>query len=185
MTSIRGARDRAADRLLALDSASYGDERERAVFMAATTFGYMVTVYVSMAVAVLTALVGHLLLPVLLMLLVGLQSWATLWYSGRRGVDVSELAFRAAPGTKRTVGIVVFGSFALILAALACTVFTGHGLIDLPAVDVRSGALGSMVKGGVVGGGAGLLVGAVAMAVQNARRARRGAPAADDGLEDD
>lgn len=185
MTSTHGARDRVAARLMALDSASYGDERERAVFMEATTFGYTLTSYVSIGIAVVTALLGQLLLPVLLMLVVGLQSWATIWYAGRRGVDVSELAFRAEPAMKRTTGVLVFGGFAVVLAALAWTVFTGHGLIDLPAVDVGSGVVGSMVKGAVVGGGGGLLVGAVAMAVQNRRRARPGAPAEGEALAED
>lgn len=184
MKSTYGARDRAAERLLALDDASYGDERERAVFMEATTFGFMLTIYVSMAVAVVTAVLGQLLLPVLLMVLMGLQSWATVWYAGRRGVDVSELAFRAAPRTKRTTGIIVFGGFALVLAAMTYTVFAGHGLVDMSAVDVRSGVVGSLVRGGVVGGGCGLLIGAVAMAVQNRRGARKGASTEDEAFED-
>ncbi|PYF98431.1 hypothetical protein SAMN05216184_11188 [Georgenia satyanarayanai] len=184
MRTTNGALDRAADRLMALGSASYGDERERAVFMAATTFGYMVTTYVSIAVALVAALFGQLLLPVVVLLLVGLPSWSAIWYSGRRGVDVTELAFRAEPRIKRTVGALTFGGFALVLAALAVTVFTGHGLLELPALDT-SGALGSMVKGGVVGGAGGLLVAAVAMAVQNHRRTRGGAPAQEDTPEED
>ncbi|WP_454085111.1 hypothetical protein [Georgenia sp. Marseille-Q6866] len=184
MTSTYGARDRAADRLMRLDSASYGDERERAVFTEAATFGYTLTIYVSIGIAVVTALLGQLLLPVLLLLLAGLQSWATIWYAGRRGVDVSELAFRAEPAMKRTTGAIVFGGFAVVLGALAYTVFAGHGLLDLPAVDLESGVVGSMVKGGVVGGGGGLLVGAVAMGVKN-RRARTGEPVEDEGPEED
>ena len=131
-------------------------------------------------------MLGHLLLPVLLLVLVGLQSWATLWYAGRHGVDVSELAFRAEPRLKRNAGLVVFGGFAVVLAALACTVFTGHGLLAPPALDLESGLFASMVKGGVVGGGGGLLVGAVVMAVKD-RRARRagGGPAGDELVEDD
>ncbi|MCM3660317.1 hypothetical protein M3148_04805 [Georgenia satyanarayanai] len=185
MKSTHGARDRAADRILALDSASYGDERERAVFMEATTFGYMLTIYVSIAVAVVAAVLGQLLLPVLLLLLLGLQSWATVWYAGRRGVDVSDLAFRAEANLKRNAGIAVFGGFALVLAALAYTIFAGHGLIDLPAVDVRSGAVGSMVKGAVIGGGGGLLVGALAMGVKNRRRAHTGEPGEHEVPEED
>ncbi len=185
MRSTHGARDRAADRLLALDSASYGDERERAVFMEATTFGFMLTIYVSMAVAVVTAVLGQLLLPVLLLLLVGLQSWATIWYAGRRGVDVSELAFRAEVRRKRNAGLVVFGGFALVLAALGYTVFTGHGLLALPAPDLDSGPLGSMVRGGVIGGGGGLLIGAAVMAVKDRRSGRSSGPAEDELLEED
>lgn len=185
MTSTHGARDRAADRLLALDSASYGDERERAVFMEATTFGYMLTIYVSIAVAVVAAALGQLLLPVLLLLLLGLQSWATVWYAGRRGVDVSDLAFRAEPALKRNAGLVVFGGMALTLAALAYTVFAGHGLLDLGAPDMDSGLLASMLRGGIVGGAAGLAIAAVGMAVQGRRKARGGAPAEDEPLEED
>lgn len=183
MTRTNRARDRAADRLLALDSASYGDERERAVFMEATTFGYMPTIYVSIAVAVVTAVLGQLLLPVVLLLLVGLQSWATIWYAGRHGVDVSDLAFRAETHLKRNAGIVVFGGFAVVLAALGYTVFTGHGLLELPALDLGSGALGSALRGGVVGGGGGLLVGAVVMAVKGRRRTR--VPAEVEAFEED
>lgn len=185
MKSTYGARDRAADRLLALDSASYGDERERAVFMEATTFGYMLTIYVSIAVAVVTAVLGQLLLPVVLLLLIGLQSWATAWYAERRGVRISDLAFRAEPALKRNAGLIVFGGMAVVIAALAYTVFTGHGLLDLGTPDLDSGALASGLRGGVVGGGAGLLIAAVGMAVQSRRKARGGAPAEDEVDEED
>lgn len=185
MKSTHGARDRAADRLLALDSVSYGDERERAVFMEATTFGYMLTIYTSIAVAVVAAVLGQLLLPVLLLLLLGLQSWATVWYAGRRGVDVSDLALRAEPALRRNAGLVVLGGLALTLAALAYTVFGGHGLLDLGAPDMDSGPLASMLRGGIVGGAAGLAIATVGMAVRGRRKARGGAPAGDEPLEVD
>lgn len=188
MNRTHGALGRAADRVMGLDSAAYGDERERAVFMEAATFGYAVATYVTIGVALVAAVFGTLLLPVVLLLVCGLPSLSAIWYAGRRGVDVDELAQRAAGGTKRTIGAIVFGGFALTLAAMAWTVFTGHGLVPLPEVDVAgpeaSGMLASMVKGGVIGGAGGLLLAAVTMAVKSRRTARTGGAVDDDADED-
>lgn len=187
MNRAHGAIGRAADRVMALDNTSYGDERERAIFMEAATFGYVVTTYVTMGVALVAALLGALLFPVVLMVLVGLLSWSTIWYAGRRGVDVHQLAFRAEKRRQRSVAAVVFGGFALILAAMAYTIFAGSGLVPVPEFDVAgpdaSGVLPSMVRGAVVGGGGGLLVGAVVLAVKSRRSGR--AEVADDDADED
>lgn len=175
MSRKQGALDRAADRMMGLESASYGDERERAVFMEATTFGYATTIYTGLTVALVAAVLGELLLPAVVLLLVGVPSWATIWYAGRRGVDVEELSGRAEGRVRTVVGAVVFGGIALALAAMAYTVFVGHGLVALPEIDLAgpdaSGVMASLVRGAVIGGAGGLLVGAVVLAVKYRRGA--------------
>ncbi|MFD1506424.1 hypothetical protein FE374_16465 [Georgenia yuyongxinii] len=147
---------RAADRLMDLDNASYGDERERAVFMEASTFGTTIGTYLHLLGAVVAAALGQLLLPVVLVVLMGVPALATGWYASRRGVDISELAARAGTRTKALHIAIVFGALLLVLGAMLFTVSTGHGLVPVPEPDLLDPEtrelLSSMVGGACVGG---------------------------------
>jgi hypothetical protein len=147
---------RAADRLMDLDNASYGDERERAVFMEASTFGTTIGTYLHLLGAVVAAALGQLLLPVALVVLMGVPALATGWYSDRRGVDISELASRAGTRTKAFHVAIVCGALLVVLGAMLYTVSTGHGLVAIPEPDLADpqtrGLLTSMVGGACIGG---------------------------------
>ena len=173
MKRNNGVFDRAADRLMNLESPSYGDERERSVFMEASTFGLTIGIYLNLAGALVAALLGQLLLPFALLLLMSIPSWATLWYAKRRGTDVAELAGRASARSRTTIAIVTFGGIVLVLAAMLLTVSTGHGVIPVPDIDLTVGAGESVLRGGLAGGAVGGALGALFALIVMARRSRR------------
>ena len=181
MTSKLRAIDRAVDRMMDLDSPTYGDERERSVLMAAATFGMTLGMLTCLLAAVVSAVLGAMLLPVVALVLMGVPSWATVYYARRRGVAVDELADRGSAGQKAWSIAIVFGGAVITLAAMAYTVFTGHGLVTLPSVEIvgpeASGALPSAVRGGIIGGAGGACLGLLAMIIGPRLRARRAAAA--------
>ena len=87
--------------------------------------------------------------------------------------------------------VLVFGGMFLIAGAMAITVFTGHGLVDLPAGELigpgASGAGASLVKGAVIGALVGAPAGLVAVVIGFGVRRRRAANAlpGDQDDEDD
>ena len=172
MNRKNGVLDKAAARLMALDSTTYGDERERAVFMEASTFGMTLGLYVSIAAAVVAAVLGQLLVPVVLLVVMMVPNWSTIWYAHRKGVDISELASRAGMRARVAISAFVFGGLLLVAAAMLYTVTTGHGLIALPYVDLGAEAAHSMVKGALVGAVAGGAIGGI-FALAKARKAKR------------
>ena len=183
MTRRNGRIDRTLDRMMALDSPVYGDERERALFMESATFGMTVAIYVSLASALVAAVFGTLLLPVVLLVMAAVPSWATMYYAKRRGVDVNELVNRVSLRDKAGTLVVTFVGIVLVIGAMAYTIFTGHGLLRLPVLDLvgpdASGLGASLVRGGIIGAFGGAVVGLVAAAVGSRRRA------GDDTADDD
>lgn len=174
MTRERNVLDRVADRIMDLDSPAYGDERERAVFMESSSFGLTTAIYVAMPAAVVAAAFGLVLLSVVLLALMLLQTGASLWYSRRRGVDITALAEHA--GVRSTlVNILVSGAtMVLTSAALSYLVFAGEPLLSRPSLTVTPGEgfWGGLVEGAVVGGMIGGLA-AVIGGVHSFRRANR------------
>lgn len=188
MTSKLGAIDPAVDRMMDLDSPTYGDERERSILMAAATFGMTLGMLACLLVAVVSAVFGALVLPVVAVVLMGVPSWAMLFYARRRGVDVEELANRSTARQKAWTMVVIFGGIMVTLAAMAYTAFAGHGLVVLPTLEVAgpkaTGVVPGMVRGGIIGGAAGACLGLLAMILGPRMRARRAAAAPEDADED-
>ncbi|MGW6128844.1 hypothetical protein ACWFNE_02330 [Cellulomonas sp. NPDC055163] len=186
-TNEHGILGRAADRLMDLDSPVYGDERERALVMEAYTFGATATVYVCIGAAVVSAVLGGLLLPVVLLVTATLPSFASIWYARRRGVDLLAMSERATPRERRTTVLTMVGGVLVVLGAMLVTVRTGHGLVPLPEPSgTVSEVLDSLVVGAILGGIGGGLLGLVVQLVR-----RRTHPAAagthgddGDGLDD-
>ena len=174
MTRRPSMLDRVAGRLMDLDSPAYGDERERAVFMEASSFGLTTGLYTGLLSALAAAVFGFMLLPVILLVVTILPAAAALWYARRRNVDVQKLAENA--GARSTmVSIVVFGAMmVLTFAAMTYTVLTGAPLVPAPRLDVTPGEgfLGGMAQGAVVGGIIGGLA-AIVGGMLSFRRARR------------
>ena len=204
MKRKQGALDRAADRIMGVDSPAYGDERERAVVLEASTFGLTLGMCLSLGAALVAAVLGHVLLPGVLLAVMLLPNLSTAWYAQRRGVDIAELAERRVRArtndvrgtmifagmflarSKDVLGSMVFTGMFLTFAAMAYTLFVGHGLVPAPEVDVTgpdaSGFGAGLMRGAVIGGMAGLLV-AAAVTELSSRRARK--PAAEtDGTDD-
>jgi nicotinamide riboside transporter PnuC len=124
---------------------------------------------VNLAAALVASLLGQVLLPFVLLLLMSIPSWATLWYSKRRGIDVHEMAGRASARSRTTITVVTVGGIVLVMAAMFFTVSTGHGVVPVPEIDMTVGAGESVLRGALVGGA----VGAVLARIATARRTRR------------
>jgi hypothetical protein len=181
MTTNRTLLDRFAERVMDLDSPAYGDERERAVSMEANTFGLTAGLYVGLLAAALFSLFGLLLLPVALLVFSVLPSAVATWYARRRGVNLHKLAENA--GSRSTmVAIAIYGvALMLTFAAMAYTVFAGQPIISAPSIEVTPGEgfLGGMAQGAVIGGILGGLAAVVggALSFRRANRRRRAASA--------
>lgn len=176
MTRKRNVLDRAAERVMDLDSPAYGDERERAVFMESSSFGLTTGLYLGVLGAVVASIFGLVLLPVALLVMTILPSAAAMWYAKRRGVNPQELAENA--GARSTmVGIVVYGAaMVLTFAAMSYTVFAGQPVLPAPSLEVvpGEGFVGGMAQGavigGVLGGGAAIVGGVVSFRRANRQR---------------
>ncbi|PPB50362.1 hypothetical protein C4K88_00090 [Arthrobacter pityocampae] len=174
MTHRPNKLDRVAERIMDLDSPAYGDERERAVFMEASTFGLTTALYAGLVSAFLASVFGFLLLPVVLLVVTLLPSGAAVWYARRRNVNVQMLAETA--GARSTmVSTVVFGAMmTLTFAAMAYTIFAGQPLLTISRIEVTPGEgfFGGMAQGAVVGGMIGGLA-AIIGSLLSFRRANR------------
>lgn len=190
MSSRQSRVDRAVERVMDLDGTVYGDERERAVFMEATTFGFTLGTFVTLGAAAATALTGAVLMPAVLLVVLAVPAWSTSWYANRCGVDLNDVIDRVGGRSKVPTMVAMFGGIVVTVAAMAYTVFTGQGLVVPPAVDVfgpdATGVAASLVRGAVIGGLGGTVIGLVALIVGSRLRARRPAAgsAADDVDED-
>jgi hypothetical protein len=174
MTRDKTALDRMADRVMDLDSRAYGDERERAVFMESSSFGLTTALYLGLFGAIVSAVLGLVLVPVLLLAMVILPGAAAAWYARRRGVDLQQLAENA--GERSTmIALVSFGAgTVLTFGAMSYSVISGDPLLSPPSIDVTfgDGFAGGAAQGALVGGMIGGLA-AVAGVVHSYRRASR------------
>lgn len=159
--------DKLAEAVVRPDSPAYGDERERAVVTEASTFGMQVGTYLCFAGALITALFGNILAPVVLIVAGTVPSYSMIWYAKRRGVDAHALAARASV---RSVGValtLVAISLVGSAAAIAFTIWQGEGI--LPGLPFAGIELSPYV-------GVGMAVGAVLgliLAVRGVAKDRR------------
>lgn len=166
--------DRAADRVMDLDSAAWGDERERAVFTESSSFGLTTALYAGYLGAVIASLFGLILLPVALLLVVNLPAAAATWYAKRRNVNLRDLAEKAGARSTMLNGVFFSVAMAATCAALAYTVFTGHSVLPTPSLAGLSEVafFRGLAQGAVVGGMIGALA-ALVGSVFSYRRANR------------
>lgn len=152
--------DRLTDRVMNLDSPAYGDERERTVFMEASSFGLTIGLYAGLVGSVVSAAFGLFLVPTVLLALTILPAAATQWYARRRGVHLNALAEESGAKSTLVTMVAVCALIGLTFAAMTYTVFAGQPLLPFPSFTVTpgDGLLGGAASGAVVGG----MVGAVA-----------------------
>lgn len=152
-----------------------GDEREQAVVAESSTVGFVVGLYANMAIAFAAAALGSLAVPTILLLISAIPAWATTVYARRQGVDFEDLVARSSPFARIGTLLAVFIGYLLVVAAMAWTVFTGQGIVPMPAIDVgpdSTGIVASMVRGGVIGAMGGLLLGPVFLLLGQRRKRR-------------
>ncbi|AVZ38449.1 MULTISPECIES: hypothetical protein [unclassified Dietzia] len=175
MTQRDSVFDRWSDRVMNLDSPVYGDERERTVFMEASSFGLTIGLYAGLAGAVVSAAFGLILLPVVLLALTILPAAATQWYAWRRGVHLNALVERSGARSAMVTMVGGCALVALVFAAMTVTVFAGQPLLPTPSVTLTpgQGPLGGAAQGAVIGGMIGAVAGMIGSVVSY-RKARRG-----------
>lgn len=76
-----------------------GDEREQAIILRAYAFALVLAMLLGFATSILFAVFGLGLWSVAPLMVVGIPSWAAIWFSAREGVDLVALLDRA--GKKR------------------------------------------------------------------------------------
>ncbi|MFP7833395.1 hypothetical protein [Marisediminicola sp. LYQ134] len=158
-----------------LDNPAYGDEREKAVFMEASSFGLTMGIYLSLALAVIASTVGYLIVAVALLAMTILPSAAAQWYAKQHGVDIRAMAENAGDRSTTRTFVILGAGMVLTFAAMAVTVFTGQPILPTPTLDVTPGEgfFGGMAQGAVVGGMLGGLAAIVGALVGYRRAAAR------------
>lgn len=177
----------APERFMDFGSVTYGDERERTILTEASTFGFSISLYVNLAVALVAAVLGGLALPTVLLLLTAIPAWSMGWYAKQRDVDLEELAARAGPLDRLGTLVTIFGGILLTVGAMIFTILTGNGLVAIPEVVVTgpaaSGVWASLVKGAAFGSLGGGVIGFFFLLVNQRRRSRKAAAALPDEEE--
>lgn len=175
MNQNRNVLDRAAEKILQLDSASYGDERERAVYTEAATFGMTASLYIGFVGAFITALLGLILVPILLVVFSVIPIYCTMWYAGRRGVNTMDLASRASDRSLTFQAIFTLSTLLLTIGAMGFTGWAGRGPIPLvDAVVISADTMESLGSGALMGGAIGAVIGVLAtgFAIRQSRKKR-------------
>lgn len=138
------------------------DERERAVANEASAIGMRTGIYAGLAVAVVAAVLGSLVVPLVLILLTGVPTWTAMLWAGRRHVDLTDVAGRAHLGVRVSVWAVIGTGMLLALGAMCWTIFTGSALVTPPDIDVAGPAAegigSSLARGAVIGGMVGVVL---------------------------
>lgn len=165
----QNAWDKIAAAVVQPDSPAYGDERERAVVTEASTFGMQVGTYLCFAGALITALFGNILAPVVLIFAATVSSYSMIWYAKRRGVDAQSLRARAPLRSIGAALALVAISLVGSAAAIAFTIWQGEGI--LPGLPFTSIELSPYVGVGMAAGAVLGLVLAIAGLAKDRRKA--------------
>ncbi|HJH13368.1 hypothetical protein [Brevibacterium ravenspurgense] len=164
------------DRMMGYDSATMGDEREARIVLQATSFGAVVSVYTTIAVAAGLALTGNGAWGAVLLILSSIPSFAIYFYAGRHGVDVDKLLSKGTMGQLVWPQVIVGVMVAALLFGIVFHLTTGHPVIPVPDVtqvvaDSMSPDRTASLPRGLIGGGIVALI-AIVWTVISARRTK-------------
>ena len=134
------------DRMMGYDSATMGDEREARILLQATSFGAIVSVYTSSAVAAGLALTGNGVWAAVLLVLSSIPSFAIYFYAGRHGVDVDKLLSRGTMGQLVWPHVIMGLMVAALLFGIVFHLTTGQPVIPVP--DITQGLAHNMSRDG-------------------------------------
>ena len=169
--------DRAAEQLVNMDNAGYADEREQSVNLEAEAFGMQLTRLTCWVGALLFAVSGQILLPLVLVVLPLIPELGSLWYAARRGVNQYRLMSRGPLSKTLTwtgfYAVLLFGTcMALVYRSLH-----GEGLVPFSVtVEVIGDELQhALAVGAILGVGLGAVASVLAMGclVLSHRRSER------------
>lgn len=163
---------RAAYALTGLSDPSMGDEREQAVILRAYAFAMVLAMLLGFATSILFAVFGLGLWSVAPLMIVGIPSWATIWFAAREGVDLVALLDRAGKKRMTLVWAGTIGYLLLWCGALAFHILTGNPLISVD-FDFGGDPGSETLIGGVIGGTVGLLAAVIALKLKSRTTQRR------------
>jgi len=176
--------DRAAERLIDIDNVSHGDERERAIYMEASTFGMTLGIWGCFFASLVFAIFGQILLPVVLISVAMIPSYGTLWFANRRGVNTLELLSRGSYRSGLTSAVSFAVVLLLTLAAIIYSAYFGRGLLQFEVTFevVGDGLAEVAVQGALIGAGVGAVLGVVwvALIIRGHKKKRYKEPAPGD-----
>ncbi|GAB3050068.1 hypothetical protein [Sediminivirga luteola] len=174
----RSSAMRAAYALTGLNDPSMGDERERDVILRSYSFALVLAMFLGFLASILLAVVGLGLWSIVPIFVVGIPSWAAIWFAAKEGVDLVALLDKASKSRTRLMWAGTFGFILLWGGALSFHILMGNPLVDI-RIDIGDDA----GLGPVLGGGIGAVVGLVAAIVAlkaRSRKTQRQLAAADD-----
>lgn len=165
--------NRRADWVAGFNDPSMGDEREREVILRAYTYAMQLSLYCSLAIAVVFAAVGAGWWSAVPLVAMILPTAAAARYARREGVDLAQLTESASAKRRNWALLVSILAVACWAAALAY-----HQLVGHPLFRVSFGTFGgddspSSSIGLIVGAGVGVAGGVAAQRLLAVRRRRR------------
>lgn len=136
-----------------------GDEREQSVFNAGGLYGMYIGMCMCLFTALVFALFGHVLVPMVLIVLAAIPSLVMFKYAEKRGVDAFAVLARSR---SRAAGAGNAASLAILLviaAAMFYTTWTGTGLLEFQVGQTWASRFGSAANGVAIGAGLGAVLG--------------------------
>lgn len=156
--------DQAAEKLVNIDNANHADERERSVHMEAQAFGMQLSGLTCWVGALVLAIFGQILTPLVLIILPVIPALGAQWYGRRRGVDHYRLVARG-PAVKTLTWTGLYGLLLFTTClAMVHRAYYGEGLLDYTVtVEVSEELQEPMAVVAIFGLGLGALVGVLWM----------------------
>lgn len=122
------------DAMMGFDSAAMGDEREARVLLQATSFGAVISVYTTIAVAAGLALTGNMIWSFVLLLIASVPSTAISIYAARHRVSVDSLLGRSTTAQLMWPLLIVGFMVATWAFGIVFHLTSGHPVI--PTTDI-------------------------------------------------
>lgn len=149
-----------------------GDEREQSVYNAGGALGTYIGMFLCFFTALGFALFGHVLVPLVLMVVAAVPSLVMITYSERRGVDAFAILAR---NNSRAAGPSNYGALVVLLLIVASMIYTttsGAGLLEFELTTEWARRLESVGRGAAQGAAVGA-VGGYLWAVLLVRKRRK------------
>lgn len=138
---------------------SQGDERERAVYNAGGTRGMYIGFLLCLVTALGFALFGHILVPMVLIVVAAVPGWLTITYSEKRNVDAFAIIARSNSRAAAASGFATLVLLLLMAAAMFYTTVTGSGLLEFEIPQSWADRFVSVGNGVAVGAAVGAVGG--------------------------
>lgn len=151
---------------------AHSDEREQATYHAGGALGMYIGMALTFCVALVFALFGHILVPMVLLVLAAIPSLITISYAEKRGVDPFAIIARGKSRAHSVSAAVLLVVVLLVAAAMFYTTWTGTGLLEFQVGHTWADRFSSASNGVAIGAGIGAVLGFLG-AVWTVRKRRK------------